>query len=243
MTIKKNGLKRATAIILVLAALLLPLNGVQPVLRTEAVTENYIIPSVADGIISQENVSGWWGSFFTVKDIDGFGGISYSWDISAKGVRQGIVKAVPLDGLTMYFDNLSCTVEAQRSFAILISNHADDMDPGNSRLINESAVFLVDTQNGRISFENDAIEDNKWASDRSGTVLLESELLKYNNLKGKEFSIAFAGNDTSGYTVTLTVGDSAVTGKARLTAEMLAKVTGITDILCIGFQGREDICI
>lgn len=213
------------AVIMLLNCIIIPFS----VFDTEAFETDDIwaVPKNVDGIVSAANVKSWWGSVFTLTELSD-GGLHFDWRIDAKGVRQGMLDTFSLDGLTMKFDKLSRTENTAGVFAILLSGRPDKMDPGNAAYINDSAVITVDTIKGQLRFENDAIVANNWSG--IGTVLLESELLKYENLSGKPFSIAFKKGTVSGsFDVSVKTEDETASRANALTAAMLSKVNAITD--------------
>lgn len=176
----------------------------------------------------------YWSGNLTMTDLENDGGVRWACQLGGMGIREAWKGAAyALDGLYLDFSGLNNT-NKQAAFAILITGQSSGelSDINNSNCM-QHALLAVDTIDGEIRFENDGAapreSDGKYRISSDGTVLIKNDLLKYDSLAGKDFTVSFSKGE-AGYSITVTVGAETITGNEVLTNEMLGKIVSLTDL-------------
>lgn len=185
---------------------------------------NWFAPKSTYGFISKNDVASWWGSNLELSDLPQNGGIRWKCQHNGVGIRQGWKQGFALDGLSLKFTGLDNS-KGKASFLIYLSDTpGGNMDPNASDCMS-CALIALDTEDGELRFENDGTTDDPNIRIRKdGTVLVKDDLLKYDSLKGKEFTVTFSKAE-GGYNVEVKVGNESVSG--LLTDEMIAKIVNL----------------
>lgn len=138
--------------------------------------------------------------------------VRWTWGTS-QGVRIGVAKPFSLRNLKLNFNNFDKTTSSDNNgvFAIVLTNSSEKLKSVTATDWN--LVLIVDTVNGELRVLN------------TNTVLLQSDKLKYGNIKGKAFSVAFSQGAGDDYNVELIVGNDKISGANVLTKEILGSVT------------------
>ncbi len=135
-------------------------------------------------------------------------GVTLTWNNAANNQAIGLYRAVSLDGLHLSMANLSFTSE-DKVLGWIISGAAKDKHTGG-----DSLLVYIDFEKGVLYVGNGL----------TGTELLRSELMVYDNFMTAPFSVLFAKSET-GFTftfetvsgsVTAEIPAAAVTGAANL---------------------------
>lgn len=190
-------------------------------------------PSAASGMISADNLTSWWSSNLEVTDLSD-GGIHWKCQHSGVGMRQGWKQAYALDGLFINFSGLSNPNGAASLLIYLSSTTTGNLEPNVNTCRTDYGLIALDTINGQIRFENDGATDNGTNTRirTAGTVLIQNDLLKYDALAGKDFTVSFSKGE-SGYSITVKVDGQTITGSEVLTNEMLGRLTKLNDLTTV----------
>ena len=198
---------------------------------TASAAGNSFAPSSASGMLSASVLNNWSGNL-VLTDLEG-GGIHWKCKHGGVGMRQGWKQAYALDGLFINFSGLKNDNKAA-SLLIYLSSVADGIDPGVNSCKTDYGLIALDTINGQIRFENDGAVartdgSGKTRIDKAGTVLIENDLLKYDSLAGKDFTVSFS-EGVNGYSIKVDVGGQTVTGNEVLTNTMLGTLTKLNNL-------------
>ena len=199
----------------------------------------WVIPCQAYELISSANISSWWGSALKFNEIENEGGWHFEWSSDGVGVRQALTKGFPLSGMTLKFDKLESVKESgvgEPSFGILLSDDiSGNMDPVEGDQAGKLALIAVDCKDGEIRFENDGIglhpTNNKLRYVNDGTVLIQDDKIKYENLKDKKFAISFHEAPEGAFEVWVDIeGQTTIKSTTNFTATMIQKVTHLQNL-------------
>ena len=209
--------KRFTALLATILAVALML-GVIPAIPWVSANARastvWFVPDEPHQIIHSDEATGWWGSAWGYKTAYLGNGLHFETKFPGTAVRTGFTQTFALDGLTFDFANMSNEQSKAVITMLLSASTYFTFDPSFSGENNTLDVAL-DTVNGRIVLED-------------GTVLLENEALKYANLAGKAFTVAFRKDD-DGYRVTVDVDNDTLVGTTAFTSAMIAACSDIRD--------------
>ncbi len=220
--------KHFSALLAMILSITLMIGTIPTMLRASANPDDTVIWFVPDEqhqVIHTADAAGWWGASWGYQTTYSENGLHFSTKFPGTAVRTGYTQTFDLDGLTFVFDNLT-NEQSKAIVTMLISDTTlRTFDPNMSE--NNMLEIVLDTVNGRLTLEGD-------------TVLLEDEILKYNNITGKAFSIAFH-KDGDGYKPTVDVEGTAVTGTTAFTSDMIAARSNITDEshIVVGIAGGD----
>lgn len=220
--------KHFSALLAMILSITLMIGTIPTMLRASANPDDTVIWFVPDEqhqVIHTADAAGWWGASWGYQTTYSENGLHFSTKFTGTAVRTGYTQTFDLDGLTFVFDNLT-NEQSKAIVTMLISDTTlRTFDPNMSE--NNMLEIVLDTVNGRLTLEGD-------------TVLLEDEILKYNNITGKAFSIAFH-KDGDGYKPTVDVEGTAVTGTTAFTSDMIAARSNITDEshIVVGIAGGD----
>ena len=187
MKIAKNqsGFKRLMATLLIAAVLFC---NFPPQLRNTAAADsenNMYIPRIEDTMLNSCGVV--WPDYLEVSDLKD-GGIKLNWKETNPEVVEGIAKAFPLDGLTMRLDNLAIQDSEWCNLAFVMT---DTCDWSVQMKNNQSVTLILNTIEGKLQAELRNGFDANWTAtvEAQGDIIV-SEILKYDNVKGKPFEIS-----------------------------------------------------
>ena len=182
-------------------------------------------PTAAAGVIPAGDLTSWWSGNLTVNYLPSGGGVHWNCQHNGVGMRQGWKQSFPLDGLTLRFNNLKNDNKKASLLLYLTDDFSGGLDP-NANGCMAHMLLALDTVKGQLRFENDGAtnEGGKIRIRQAGTVLLENDLLKYDALAGKEFTVGLTAGTEGNYSVTVTVGEQSVVGTDVLTAAMLSRI-------------------
>lgn len=187
---------------------------------------NWFAPKSTYGFIAANDITSWWNGNLELSNLPQNGGIRWKCQHNGIGMRQGWKQSFALDGLSLKFTGLD-NPNGKASLLIYLSDSASgNMDPTASACMS-CALIALDTEDGELRFENDAAAprtDGKIRIDKDGTVLVKDDLLKYDSLKGKDFTVNFSKAE-GGYNVEVKVENESVSG--LLTDEMIAKIVNL----------------
>lgn len=187
---------------------------------------SWFAPKSTYGFIAASDITGWWSGNLELSNLPQNGGIRWKCQHNGVGMRQGWKQSFALDGLSLKFTGLD-NPNGKASLLIYLSDSASgNMDPTASDCMS-CALIALDTEDGELRFENDAAAprtDGKIRIDKDGTVLVKNDLLKYDSLKGKDFTVNFSKAE-GGYNVEVKVENESVSG--LLTDEMIAKIVNL----------------
>ncbi|MGN0492184.1 MAG: hypothetical protein ACI4F7_00925, partial [Acutalibacteraceae bacterium] len=188
---------------------------------------NWFAPKSTYGFISTNDLTSWWSGNLELSNLPENGGIRWKCQHNGVGMRQGWKQSFALDGLSLKFTGLE-NPNGKASFLIYLSDSSSgNMDPNASDCMS-CALIALDTEDGELRFENDGavprVSDGAYRISQDGTVLIKDDLLKYDSLKGKDFTVNFSKGE-GGYNVEVKVGNESVTG--LLTDEMIAKIVNL----------------
>lgn len=149
---------------------------------------------------------------FRVSEAEN-GGIRFSVSGGRPGYRDGYNKAVSLDGLFLQLGNLKYTAENEYHGRILIcfgSIGSDGYAPTNVE--KKNLGVYIEPQAGVISVMAAIDGKNPPNTNSVKTNIITSNLLKYSNLKEKNFSLRFSKNNDGSYYVEVNVAGETVVG-------------------------------
>ncbi len=152
--------------------------------------------------IALKDATKWWPSSFKCTAIENDGGIRISWINGGRDVRQGYNKKIRLDGLKLQFNALHKTKETADapSFAVMLSDDVGAAWTYNSTVTTRPLAIVLDTKNGTLTAEP------------SGSILAQSDKLKYENLEYGLFYIEFNQNDDKLWQVDVITPTGTVSG-------------------------------
>lgn len=189
---------------------------------------DWFIPKSTYGFIAVSDIASWWGSNMELSNLPNDGGIRWKCQYNGVGIRQGWKQSFALDGLSLKFTGLE-NPNGKASLLIYLSDSStSNMDTTVNTCATDYALIALDTEDGELRFENDGATtvDGKTRIREDGTVLLKNDLLKYDSLKGEDFTVTFSRGQ-SGYNIEVKVGDESVIGTDILTDEMLGRITNL----------------
>ena len=156
-------------------------------------------------------------------------------------VYQWWKQGFALDGLTLKFNGLSNAGKTAGIAIRIIGNESAHNVNVNSDAL-ACLIIALDTADGQLRFENAGKTDvsNSIRIRQDGTALISNNLLKYDSLAGKEFTVSFHVAESGNYTVKVTVGGQSVEG--TLTADQLNSITSLTqtDRVYVGLSNNRD---
>lgn len=185
---------------------------------SDAIDPEMIYPGL-DDLIRYPNDPGYVKSGFSgfnVSEAEG-GGIRFSVSGGRPGYRDGYNKAVSLDGLFLQLGNLKYTAENEYHSRILIcfgSIGADGYAPTNVQ--KDNLGIYIEPQAGVISAMTAIDGKNPPNTNTVKTDIIKSPLLKYENLKEKNFSLRFSKNNDGSYYIEVNVAGEIVMGTIPL---------------------------
>lgn len=205
-----------------------------PILAATAAGENsasetddaqWVVPTNSEtidtyaNIMLPETVVNFWGTHMSVSELSDNGGLKYDFKTNQQGiVYQGMEQEFDLSHLAFKFNNLTDSSPASSAFVIYLTN--DEAKAGGS---SGNIDFVVDPGNSQFYIRTGDYKNG----DTFGPI--RSDILKYENIAGKEFRIYFKESATADcWDVSVTVGGETVTAEKFITPEVLA-AAGITD--------------
>ena len=140
-----------------------------------------------------------WARFMTLTDLPYGKGLRYKFTDAPTNVREGFGADVNLDGLVLQFDNLDRENASSGQLALYFADSGTRPYGGSYESSMSPLALVIDVNEGTIK------------SYPSETVVLQSDLLKFNSLGYRRWSLTF--EETNGdYKVTLTVNEQTATG-------------------------------
>ena len=156
---------------------------------------------------------GVWKSIFSLETLD-TGGTRYYFKNSYKNIRQGITLTDGLDGIMLQFDNIAGSAPESCSFTLFIGGNYDNgWGPGwpepfsEDKLHDYPLTLVLNPVDGKIIAKY--VNDDLSVEDR---VIIESDLLKWDNIRLQRFSYQFTKTDGYEYTLSVAVGGKTVKG-------------------------------
>ncbi len=156
----------------------------------------------AEAYVGLKDAPKWWPSSFKCTGIENDGGIRISWINGGRDVRQGYSKRIRLDGLKLQFNALhktKATIDAP-SLAVMLSNDVGAAWTYNSTVTTRPLAIVLNTKDGTLTAEP------------SGSLLVQSDKLKYENLEYGLFYIEFNQNDDKLWQVDVITPTGTVSG-------------------------------
>lgn len=136
-----------------------------------------------------------WKSFMNLSDENG--ALKFDFSRSFKDVRDGYLVGSSLDGLTIQLDNLNRNNDYAGSLALYIGSNITAYGFASTDL---PLIINLDAENGIIKTQPDDI------------TVIESDLLKYENISGKRFSLQFLEKENGDYLLQVFVGGRMISG-------------------------------
>ena len=136
-----------------------------------------------------------WKSFMNLSDENG--ALKFDFSRSFKDVRDGYLVGSSLDGLTIQLDNLNRNNDYAGSLALYIGSNITAYGFASTDL---PLIINLDVENGIIKTQPDDI------------TVIESDLLKYENISGKRFSLQFLEKENGDYLLQVFVGGKMISG-------------------------------
>lgn len=200
---------------------------------TTAVAESNSLVAGLTDVATVAKDGGMYTNYKTVADIDG-GGITYT-VANANGAYSPYVHNVsagsfPGNGVRLQFANYASTATADKSeargyrqFMITLATNCGANQGDNYRLVAGAGAFIVDTNAGKLLLVkglNAGLSAHEVLQE-----VIESDVLKYDNITGKAFTVDFESNYIGGgIKATVTVaGSDPVSGV--VTAENYEKIS------------------
>ncbi len=151
-----------------------------------------------------------WPSALGITNVAG-GGMAFNWNGAGTNVRQGVNRSVKLDGLHAVFSGYDIT-SGKKQFAIYFADI--DSKESYTQINNQNdympLALIVNADNGTLGI---ASSETNYPI----TIIATSDMLKYEALAGKEWSLFMNDNGDGSYTVTVN-GVSGVITKAMFDA-------------------------
>ena len=158
-----------------------------------------------------------WGSMVSVSNANG-GGMRFNWDNSGTNMRRAINRGVALDGLHLVASDLNLTSD-NKAMAFYIADF--DQNEAYSNYEPRVPYFPLAII---LNFNDGTIEIGNSETTISTQVIATGDALKYENMKGIEWSLNIDANDDGTYTVTVN-GVSGIIPK-----EILDKIKCLTQL-------------
>ena len=164
-----------------------------------------------------------WSNNLSYENVTG-GGVRFTWFKAGTDYRVGVNRPMKLDGLHLVFDKLSIT-STNKSFAIYLADlFTHGWAEQYSQLAEGPLAIVVDTARGQVRVVTDA--------DRNGTLLMESDSLKYETLSKIPFDFKITAKGDGSYTLRILDTEGTITPAMLEAAPKLTKLNEVYLTVC-----------
>ena len=161
-----------------------------------SVDQMYIFGNTTNQSV-MNTANSWRNSSFALTDMYGRG-VHFEFNKAVVAHRDSYKQPMALDGLFIQFDNFDSSDASKAKFSVMFASNPNNY---GIEYKNNSLAFVLDPLSGTVT----AYPKNE--------VIIKDDLLKLENLKGKKFSYYFDISTNNACTLTVTVGDKALTGE------------------------------